>query len=60
MRGLPAPLTVKSSWTLDELAGHKIPVKMRLTLNRASWKVGDVSDDTDRALIVDETGFIKN
>jgi SRSO17 transposase len=60
----------RNSWQLAEYAGHPTPYAFQHVLGRANWDVEGVRDEgcssvyahlqaTDDALVIDETGFLK-
>ena len=60
----------RNSWQLAEYAGHATPYAFQHVLGRANWDVEGVRDEvcsyvyahlqaTDDALVIDETGFLK-
>jgi SRSO17 transposase len=69
--GLVAGLERKNGWTLAEWAGEVSPDGMQRLLRRADWDVdgvrddvrdyviGQLGDDRDGVLIIDDTGFLK-
>ncbi|HYQ91236.1 MAG TPA: IS701 family transposase [Candidatus Competibacteraceae bacterium] len=60
----------RNSWQLAEYAGHTTPYAFQHVLGRANWDVEGIRDEvrtavyedlrtTDDALVIDETGFLK-
>jgi SRSO17 transposase len=70
LQGLLSPVERKNRWQLAEQAGDPGPHRFQHLLGRAIWEAEEVRDDlqayvrehladSEAALIVDETGFLK-
>ncbi|HYQ92651.1 MAG TPA: IS701 family transposase, partial [Candidatus Competibacteraceae bacterium] len=70
IRSLLGEVERRNSWQLAEYADHTTPYAFQHVLGRANWEVEGVRDEvrtsiyeqlraTDDALVIDETGFLK-